>query len=107
MENKEKQSSKEPINKWNKYYKRLLTLVVLVILLYTMINGLTQFWRGYHQLDTAQNFLQLGYKQDVTIQGETTNLKEVYLDGLNRMIWGFGWLCFDVILGVALGWLIK
>ncbi len=105
--NKQTRVIKEPINKWNKYYKKILALVVLVALLYTMINGLTQFWRGYHQLDTAQNFLQLGYNKDVNIQGEITNLKAVYLDGLNRVIWGFGWVCLDVILGVALGWLMK
>ncbi|MEK6916010.1 MAG: hypothetical protein AABW89_05725 [Nanoarchaeota archaeon] len=104
--NKQNELIKEPISKWKKYYVKVLTFVVLIVLIYTMTNGLTQFWRGYHQLDTAQNFLQLGYKQDVTIEGEMTNLKAVYLDGLNRMIWGFGWLCFDVILGISLGWLI-
>ncbi len=90
-----------------KYIKAIFGILVAIVLVYTLIDGVTQFWRGYHQLDTAQNFLQLGYSQDLNVNSQVVNLKDIYLDGLNKMTYGFGWVCFDVVIGVFLGWLLK
>jgi len=83
------------------------TISILIILLYTLINAILGFYSGYHNLDTAQNFLQLGYTQDINVNGELVNLKDYYLIGLNQMQNNFYWICFDVILGVLLGYFIR
>lgn len=93
--------------KMKKLIKRFGVIVLLLVLLYTSFNAILTFSSGQHNLDTAQNFLQLGYSQDINMDGKIINLKEYYLYGLNQMKNGFMWICFDVILGVLLGYSIK
>ena len=71
--------------------------LLLGIVLYSLVNGMINFFNGYHALDIAQNFMQLGYTQDVTLSGQTVSLKEAYLSGLNMMHYGYEWLLFGLI----------
>lgn len=76
-------------------------------MLYSSFQGIINFYRGYHNLDLAFNFLNLGYTQDFNTNGVLVSLKEYYLTGLNQMSFGFGWVCFGVILAFLFGYLIK
>lgn len=87
--------------------KRFGVVVVLVVLLYTSYNGIMEFYIGYHNLDLAYNFIQLGYNQDLTTSGEFRQLHDLYIQGRNQIKNGFNWLVFDVILALLLGYLIK
>ena len=91
----------------NNNLNKLFTLLILIVLLYTLINSIILFYGGYHNLDTAQNFIKLGYEADINLDGEIVNLGEYYLIGLNSMINGFGWVCFDVILSLIFGYSFK
>lgn len=90
-----------------KALKGILLIILIVILLYTLLNGIITFYRGYHNLDLAYNFINLGYEQDISLKGQLVSLKDYYLIGLNQMLWGFKWICFDLILAIVAGYLLK
>ena len=73
---------------------------------YCLNKGIISFYRGYHNLDTSFNFLNLGYTQDLNVAGNLVSLKDYYLIGLNQMTTGLGWVCFGVILALVLGYFI-
>ncbi len=98
--------NKKLVKLWSKY-KGLVALVVLVVLLYTLTDGIITFYRGYHNLDLAFNFLNLGYSHDINLDGNLVSLADFYIHGRKQMINGFGWVCFDVVIGSVLGWLVR
>lgn len=94
---------KKLLNKFNK-----IGLVVLFcILLYTSYNAIIQFYQGYHALDLAFNFLNLGYTTDKTLNNSLISLESAYLTGLNLIKWGFYWLIFDIILSFLFGYFLS
>lgn len=91
----------------NEIIKKFGLITVVIVLLYTSYNGILSFWQGYHNLDSSFNYIHLGLNQDINTDGVVRSLRDTYLLGLNQMKNGFSWLCFDVILGVLTGFLIK
>ena len=89
--------------KMNKYIK-LIRLVLVSAFSFFTFKAINLFYRGYHNLDLAFNFLNLGYKIDFTLNQTNILLKDAYINGLNQMISGFGWLCLVVIIGIFLGY---
>lgn len=69
--------------------------------------SIQNFWQGYHSMDTAFNFLNLGMKADVGSDGYHTELTQVYIIGVNQMTTSFIWLCLDIIVGVGIGYLFR
>lgn len=106
---KENKSKSVKFNKIKiiKLIRRFSLIPVLVILLYTSYNSIIGFYQGYHALDLSFNFLNLGYTQDQTLQGNIVTLKESYVSGLSLIKTSFQWLVFDVILSFIFGYLLK
>lgn len=94
------------MDKW-KLIKHIVIVGLSVAFLYILINSCISFYRGFRNLDIAQNFLQLGYTHDLGLNGQSLTLKEYYLAGLNQMQFGFQWICFDVILAFVIGYLFR
>jgi len=88
-------------------YLKHLGMVGIVGTLTSLIKGIIGFYSGYHNLDIAFNFLQLGFTQDINLNSQLVGLKDYYLIGLNSMLGGLGWLCLAVILAFISGYLIK
>jgi len=86
--------------------KNGLRVALIGITTFLTIKSVTLFYRGYHNLDIAFNFLNLGFKQDITLNGSLTSLSNAYLIGRNQMLSGFGWLLLDLILMFYLGYLM-
>jgi len=93
--------------KINKNLINILSIVVLITLLYTSYQAIITFYQGYHDLDTAFNFLNLGYKADFSLSGEDMALRTAYISGLKNIKWGFQWMIFDVILALITGYLMR
>ena len=72
-------------------------------MLYTSYYAVVDFYTGFHNLDTAQNFLRLGQNVDMNLNNQIISLEQYYRIGLNQMMNGFKWLLFDVILAFILG----
>ena len=89
------------------YFKYFGKLILIVIFLYILIFSIQNFWQGYHSMDTAFNFLNLGMKADIGTNGKLSDLTNVYLSGVNQMSMAFIWLCLDVIVGVVIGYLFR
>lgn len=56
---------------------------------------------GYRNIDLSFNYLNLGYSADIGMNGQLNSLSEFYLNGLNQILSGFGWVCFGFILIIA------
>jgi len=65
------------------------------------------FYSGWRNLDMAFNFLNLGYVADFSMSKTDISLREAYLNGLNQMVCGFGWVCFLVIIAIILGFFLN
>lgn len=87
-----------------KNVKRFGTIIILLVLLYTSYNAISEFFIGYHNIDLAYNYKG---SVDMTTTGQIFNMETIYIKGLNQIKNGFMWICFDVLLGVLLGYLIK
>lgn len=90
-----------------RYLKRFTTFGLLVVLLYTSYSAIMAFYLGYHNLDLSYNFINLGFNNDLTTQGDFIELHTLYLQGRNQIKYGFNWICFDVIIAFILGYLFK
>lgn len=82
-------------------YKNIFGGVGLVGGLYSLIQGFFNFFQGYRNIDLSFNYLNLGFKADISTNGTLTSLSELYINGLNRIMGGFGWVCFGFILIIA------
>ncbi len=87
--------------------KNSFKIIVGVSFLYSSFQGVINFFRGYHNLDIAFNFLNLGYTNDMTLNLGSVSLISAYRDGLSLMLSSVGWLCFSIILSFVFGYLIK
>ena len=87
--------------------KNSIRLGIGISCLGSLIYGCSQFWRGFHSLDIAYNFLNLGFSHDTNTIGQTYHLEEVYVAGLNQMGWAFHYIVCSVILAFILGYLMK
>ena len=84
---------------------KLLKLSLLIIFVYILIFSIQNFWQGYHDTDTAFNFLNLGLTSDINTGGQEIMLNATYLRGVDRMTSSFVWLCLDVLVGLLIGYL--
>ena len=73
----------------------------------SLIYGCSQFWRGFHSLDLAYNFLNTGFTHDTNTIGQTYHLKEVYVMGLNQMGLAFHYIVCSILLAFILGYLLR
>jgi len=87
--------------------KQIVKLSCIIVFLYVAFFSIQSFWQGFHDLDIAFNFLNLGMSQDINTDGQIITLSETYLRGLSRMEMAFIWLSLDSILGVIVGYLFK
>jgi hypothetical protein len=86
---------------------KTIAVILIAFSLYFLINGITLFWRGYHNLDIAFNFLNLGYRADMSTNGTSIQLIEAYRNGLLQIRAGFGWICFTTITLFLSGFFVK
>lgn len=93
--------------KIRKIAPKIVCLVLICITLYVLMQGIILFFRGFHNLDSAFNYLNLGYTADLTTEGFSISLTEAYLLGLNQIKTGFYWICFSVILAFLSGFFLK
>lgn len=93
--------------KFIKLLRNSITIIFLIFLLYTLINSIIYFYQGYHNIDTAFNYGNLGYEADINLDGEIVQLSGLYILGLNQILYAFKWMCFNVILGICLGYSLK
>jgi|SRR3989338_8391355 len=93
--------------KLSNFNRKFLLLILIVILLYTLINGVTEFWRGANNLAIAFNFLNMGSKVGYNQDEPDIQLRDAYLNGLNQMKNSFSWIAFDVILAFITGYFLK
>ena len=89
-----------------KISNRLKLLLSSSAMTYTLIKGVISVYRGYHNLDLSFNFLNLGYTQDITLKGYMISLQDAYINGLNQMLGGVGWLCLSILFALVLGYFI-
>ncbi len=82
-------------------------LALILAFLYIAFFSIQNFWQGYHQLDLSFNFLNQGFKFDVSTDGTPNTLTKGYIDGLNLMVTSFIWMCINCILGVIVGFLYR
>ena len=80
-----------------------LFVSLFCFMLYTSYYAIIDFYTGFHNIDTAQNFLRLGFDYDINLNGVTFSLEEFYTIGINQIMKGFKWIVFDVILSFMLG----
>lgn len=73
--------------------KLKLSTIVFAFCLALLICGVYSFWRGYHNVDLAYNFTNLGYKFDGVI-----SLNDLYIHGLNQITEGFSYILLAVFV---------
>lgn len=75
--------------------------------IWCLINGLINFFEGYHAVDLAQNLVQLSGKgAQIDLNGILMDFNSYYRAGLNTMLNGFEWICFDLILFALFGYIL-
>ena len=84
---------------------KLLKIGLLLLFVYILIFSTSNFYQGYHDLDIAFNFLNIGLTSDINTGGQEIMLNATYLRGLNRITYSFVWLCLDVLVGLLIGYL--
>lgn len=87
--------------------KTILKYISVGVFLYIAFFSIQNFYQGYHDLDIAFNFLNLGMSGDFNTDGSFVMLTDTYLRGLSRITTSFVWFCFDCILGVYIGMMFK
>ena len=74
--------------------------------IFSLIKSVSEFWTGYHALDTAFNFNNLGYSHDILTNGAMIKLSEAYTLGLESIKNGFTFMGFCIIFAFLFGLLI-
>lgn len=87
--------------------KKLFSLILILVFLYIGFFSIQNFYQGYHDIDIAFNFLNLGMTGDYNTDGSFIMLTDTYLRGMDRMTTSFVWLTLDCLLGVLIGWNYK
>ena len=87
--------------------KKVIRIILILVFLFIAFFSIQNFYQGYHSVDIAYNFLNLGYTQDVSTNGEIITLSQTYLNGVSLMTTSFVWFALNCLLGVLIGYLYK
>ena len=91
----------------NRTLKLILRGLGIIVFLYVAFFSIQNFYQGYHDLDIAFNFLNLGMTGDINTNGQHVLLTDTYLRGVKRVTTSFVWLTIDCIFGVLIGYLYR
>lgn len=89
-----------------KKFDKFVCVFLLVITFFLIFTSINLFWRGYHNIDLVFNFQNVG-DSDRTTENIILPLEQIYINGLNQIKGGFGWLCLGLITAFLSGFFLK